>query len=370
MKKIVSVLASGALVLGTFALAPPALAAPPAVRPPAASLVFAAAAGSTPPQIVTGARKTTTTSKPNKSVQTTRLPVLQHSSTTNRKNFTAYANEAVAAELKAFNAARKGKCRGNTSATFDARPGSTGVYKGRYASVTMNFSLRLCGAAASSKARSFTMDLKTGKKVGISTFVSQNDVTTKMAVANNFAAAKNKCLGELNPAARDFPRPIAWDVSAKGIRLHYAKKSTGTGTCATPNVLLPWTEVATDQDMRGAVQNRTYVKKLTYDKDYDTYRGEVIVTSVQGRKVTVFDAFLYSDGACLHGVRTGTSAIVSQFGGDNTRFNARFKDTSANPKFDTAQFGKGWHEATATEIKNIVRTVGGPMFTASQVCEP
>ncbi len=316
-------------------------------------------------------RRPPRTNKPNKSVQTTRLPVLQYSSAKNRKKVTKYANEAVAAELKNFNAGRKGTCRGNTTATFDARPGSTGIYKGRYASVTMSFSLHLCGAAATSNARSFTVDLKTGKKVGISAFVSLNDITTKMAVANNFAAAKNKCLGELNPAARNFPRPIAWDVSAKGIRFHYGKKlASGPAACGTPNVLLPWTEVATAKDMKGAVKNRTYVNNLTYDKDYDTYWGEVIMTSVQGRKVTVFDAFLYSDGACLHGVRTGKSAILSQFGGNNTKFKARFKDTSANPKFDTAQFGKGWHEATATDIKKIEHTVGGPMFTARQVCEP
>lgn len=107
---------------------------------------------------------------------------------------------------------------------------------------------------------------------------------------------------------------------------------------------LPRTEVATAKAVKGAVENRTYVNSLTYDKDYDTYWGEVIVTSVQGRKVTVFDGFLFSDGACLHGVRSGKSAILSQFGGNNTKFNAKFKDASANPKFDTAQFGKGWHE--------------------------
>lgn len=370
VKRIVSVVASGALVFGTLALAPPALAVQPAAHVQAGQAASLLAAAAESPRITVGAKKTTTTGKPNKSVRTTRLPALQFSSATNRKKFTTYAKESVAAELKTFNAKRQGKCKGSKTATFNALPGSMGVFKGRYASVTMRYSTYACSGTATSNARSFTLDLKTGKKVGMSTFVSGNDITTKMAVNNNFGSSKRKCVVDLNPAAGNFPRPLAWDVSAKGIRFHYAKKPAGAVSCGTPDVLLPWTEVASPGSMKGAVKNRTYVRNLTSDKDYDTYWGEVIVTSVQGRKVTIFDAFLFSDGACLHGVRSGRSAIVSQFGGNNTKFNVKLLDASANPRFDPAQFGQGWHEATATEIRNIERTVGGPMFTARQVCEP
>ncbi|MFC5132283.1 hypothetical protein [Paeniglutamicibacter kerguelensis] len=368
MKKIVSVFASSALVFATLALAPPAIAAPPAARPQATAPASVAAARAKSPGIAVGAKKTTRTNKPNKSIQTVKLPVLHYSSAKNRKNVAKYANEAVAAELKSFNAGRRGTCRGDATAAFDAWPGRTGIYMGRYASVTMSYSLRQCGAAATSKARSFTVDLKTGKKVSMSAFVSLNDITTKMAVANNFRAAKNTCIRQLDPAASKFPQPVAWDVSTKGIRFHYGKRSIGPAACGIPVVLLPWSEVGTAKEMQGAVKNRTYVNNLTFDKEYDTYWGSVIMTSVQGRKVTVFDSLLNSDGVCLHGVRSGKSAMLSQAGGNNTKFKAGMKDTSANPRFDTDRLGQGWREATASDIKKIKHTVGGSMFTARQAC--
>ena len=383
MKKIVSLLASGALVFGSLALASPAAAAPAAMATNAVTGVSSLASPTLAiatakkkakaPKIVTGKKKTTKTKSPNKSVQSTRLPVLQNSTAKNRKNFAKYANDLVKAELKSFNSIRKGSCGKSNTATFDASPGFSSIYKGRYASVTMRFSTYYCGATASSNARSFTLDLKTGKKVSIGTFVAQDDITTKIAVSRNFAKSKNTCLNELIPIASKsdhgwyIPRPIAWDVSSKGIRFHYQKYSIGPGACGTPSVLLPWSEVATAKSMSGKVKNRTYVSGIRYDKKTKMYSGSVKFTSVQGKKVTAFDGVLNAGGACQHGIRNGkTAKLGSDFGGSWTS-TVKLKDTSSNPKFDPKSFGKGWREASAKDLKAIKHTLGS-VSSARSIC--
>lgn len=370
IKRIIIALASGALILGSIGLAGPAAAAP--VAPTKNFNVSVAAAKAKAPKIVNGKLTTTRTKKPNASVQKVKLPVLQNSTAKNRKAFAKLAQEAVKAELKTFNSIRKGDC-GNNTAEFEITPMDKGIYKGRYASVSLSSYMYMCGASAHNGVRSFTLDLKTGKKVGIGTFVAQDDITTKVAVATNFHAAKNTCIDDLAPRAPKnsqgyIPRPTAWSLSTKGIKFHYEKYSIGAGACGAPSVLLPWSEVATVKAMKGTVKNRVYVNGLRYDKKTKYYYGTVITTSVQGSKVTVFESSVVGDGACFHGVRSGKTATVGYNWGQDAKIKLKLKDTGANPKFNVATFGKGWREANAADLKVLKGAFGSTKYSAHVVC--
>ncbi|WP_139194769.1 RsiV family protein [Arthrobacter sp. UCD-GKA] len=382
VKKIVSLLASGALVFGSLALAGPAAAAPASMATvvgatlsvSAPNVMIAGAKKAKSPKISTGKKKTTNTKSPKKSVQTVKLPVLGNSTAKNRKVFTKYANDMVKAELKSFNSARQQGCGRTQTASFVAAPSKTAIYKNRYASVTMHFSSYVCGASAWSNVRSFTLDLKTGKKVGIGTFVAQDDITTKVAVSRGFAKSKNTCVNDLIPVASKsdygyyIPRPAAWDVSAKGIRFHYEKYAIGPGACGNPSVLLPWNEVSTSKAIKGKITNRTYVSGVRYDKKSKMYVGQLAFTSVQGSKLTVAQSVLNGGGECMHGVRSGRTATLGSAFGGSWKQTLKLKSTGTNPKFDTAGFGKGWREANTQDLKAIKYTVGGKVPSARSLC--
>lgn len=370
IKNLISVLATGALIIGSIGLAGPAAAAPS--TPINSFNISIAAATAKAPKIVNGKVKTTKTKKPKASIQTVTLPILKNSTVKNRKAFAKYANELVQAELKVFNSSR-GNC-GKYTAEFDIKPQDKGIYKGRYATVSMFTFMYLCGATGSSMASSFTLDLKTGKKTGIGTFVAQDDVTTKIAVANNFYASKNSCIKELNPASKKgsmgyVPRPAAWTVSAKGVKFHFPKYSIGAGACGVPAVVLPWNEVATASKMKGAVKDRLYVNGVKYNKKGKFYTGEIIATSTQGRKLTVLEASLWGEASCLGGVRSGKNAVLGDPWWAGPKVKAAFKDTSSNPKLVTSKYGKGWHEASAAEAKMVQAALGVKKATARSLCD-
>lgn len=366
MKRIITAFASSALILGSIGLAGPAVAAPAA---PAKSInTSIPAAKAKVPKIVNATVKTTRTPKPKASVQKVTLPVLQNSTEKNHKAFAKYANALVNAELKPFKV-----YLGGCEQLFTTKPLSTGIYKGRYASVTMRTSTYNCGATSDASVNSFTMDLRTGKKVDIWSFVAQDHITTKTAVVSNFYAAKNKCIDDLSSAAPKgvegyVPRPAAWTVTSKGIKFHFAKYSIGAGYCDIPGVVLPWAEVATAKQLKGAVKNRIYTTGIKYDKKNKMYLGNYIVTGVQGRKVTYFEGYPDGIGDCMQGVRSGKTATLGYQWGSGKKYKLKLKDTSSNPKVDVAKFGKGWHEATAADLKQLKAAWGGKAPSTQSVC--
>lgn len=376
MKTFWSMAATGALVAASLtAAAPPAQAATGTA--PLSLLVAAKKAPA--PSIALGKKKTTVTKAPNKSIQKVVLPVLKLSTAKNRTAFTRYASAAVNAELKSFNGIRKGSCKGKQSASFSAFPTFRSVYKGRYASVTFRFTAIHCGAAtANYNVRSFTLDLKTGKAVGIGRFVSQDDRTTKVAVATNFAVDKKSCANPIDPFTKDkratgyLPRAKAWNVSSSGLRLHYGKYTIAAGYCGNPTVLLPWTEVATAKSMSGTVKNRIYTYKIKYNAKYKFYEGGVFYVATQGRKLTMFfGPVAPSHGNCLYGIRTGKSATMSPGRGEYeqplAKVRYKFTDTTSNPKVNPASLAKGWKPASSTDLK-VIKKVMGKIPTARSFC--
>lgn len=325
------------------------------------------------PKIVTGKVHVTQTKGENPSIQTIKLPVLENATAKNRKAFKKQANSLLEASLWKFNRARGGYCKNGDVATFNASPAYKGVYKNRYASVSMEFDIYACGATVSSEMKSFTLDLTTGKTVGIKRFVAQDDTTTKVAVVLNFARAENDCIGYLIPSAKPYkmgfmPRPAAWDVSSKGIRFHYEKYSIGGGACGLPNVLLPWTDVTTAKSISGPVKNRIYVNGIKYNKRGGYYDGTILATSVQGRKITLYESgFSPNSGGCYHGLHNGkTAAVIQDRGGDEIgKIKLPLKGSSSNPKVKWDN--SGTHEATAKELK-IIKKVTGKNMTARKQC--
>ncbi|GAA4372381.1 RsiV family protein [Paeniglutamicibacter cryotolerans] len=220
-----------------------------------------------------------------------------------------------------------------------------------------------------STIRSFTQDLKTGKKVSLGTFIAQGDRTTKVAVATNFALDKKACTWELDPFTKIksthgyIPNAIAWNVSSKGIRLHYAKYSIAAGFCGPPSVLLPWGEVATTKAMSGKVKKRIYAYGIKWNKRGEFYEGGAMYVATQGRKMTMFFGPVgFGDGSCVYGVRSGKTATLSAgmsyYNQKISKIRFKLLDTSSNPKISPASLTKGWKPASAKDLATIKKAQG------------
>lgn len=384
MRKIVSVLVSGALIAASFALPGAAIAASSAKTAPAATAKVAVTAKkkAKPPKIVVGNKTVKRFNGYNPSIQTITLPVLENSTSKNRKAFKSHANVLVESMLRKFNVASFGECKDSDTATFDASPAYSSVYKQRYASVSIEFDIYACGATLSSEVRSFTLDLNTGKAVGIGRFVDQDDITTKVAIANRFQYDPKLefCASAMIPRAKPgrsghIPRPTAWVVSSKGIRFHFAKYAIGTSDCGLPSGVLPWNHVATAKEITGPVKNRIYVSQLKYNAKTKESRGWIEAISVQGRKVTMFETYAnygekFSASGCSQGIRTGKAVWVGLIAGaGELPYKFKLTGSSAHPKkyFDSYQKAEGWHEATAEDLK-IIKKISGTTVTARKIC--
>lgn len=369
MKQFWTLAAAGALAVSLLGItAPPANSGQAMMAGPTVNVVTA----KTPPaKIKLAKKKTITTKAPNKSTQKYVLPVLSGSTAKNRKLFTQYATAAVKAELSTFHGNRKGNCLGTQRATLSIYPGQRAIYQGRYASVAFSINSYVCGATTMSTVRSFTLDLKTGKKVGIETFLAQNDLTTKVAIATNFGLAKNSCTWPLDPFISSksiqgyIPKAIAWNVTSKGIRLHFSKYAIAAGYCGPPSVLLPWTEVTTAKKMKGTVKNRVYTNGIKWNTRNQFYEGGVLYVATQGRKLTMFTGPVgFGGGTCLYGIRVGKAATLSPgvANYDQPLVKARFSflDTTSNPKLNTKakSMGKGWKLASAKDLTTIKKAQG------------
>lgn len=369
-KASLSIVAASALLVGGVATAPPAAAAGSATTVTRAinATTVMTAQNSTTRIDVSPARKRTLT-KPFRFKESLRIPVLKGSTAKNRKLFAGHVNAMVAAEKKSVSKWRSGF----SGCNFDAYMGSSvsaSIYKSRYASVIMTFGTDPgCGGVAHSNPRSFTLDLKTGKKLGISTFLAQDDPTTKLATVTNFAA-KNRCIDTTSwdPLAtktsesgwtQPIPRPKAWSVSSQGVRVAYEKYTIAAGACGAPAVVLPWAEVAPAKSMAGTVKSRVYVSNFTWNKRWGTYDGDVAILSAQGRKVGFLKGSLLGQEAsfCGLGVRSGrTATLVEPYGSKKVKI--QLADSSSNPKLAKPSLGKGMRLATTKEIQVVKSYVG------------
>ncbi|GAA1495594.1 RsiV family protein [Paeniglutamicibacter kerguelensis] len=370
MKKLKASLVAAALLTGLLAQATPATALPATV--PAANVSVQAtgilsAKKTVSSKIEVPKAKTKVVTKPFRTKQALRIPVLKGSTAKNRKLFAGHVNTMVVAEKRFLSKWRSGLSDCRYEAYLGASV-SAAVYKSRYASVTMTFSSDPgCGGVSHSNPRSFTLDLKTGKKVGISTFLDQDDLTTKLATVANLAT-KDSCAAmtlsdtwasESN-RGNPIPRPDAWSVSSKGVRVSYEKYTIAAGACGSPSVVLPWSEVAPAKSMKGAVKSRVYVSDFKWNKTWGEYEGNVVVLSTQGRKVALLKGALLGHEAsfCGLGVRSGRDATFLDQYDTKTKVKIRLADSSSNPKLSKSSLKNGLRLATAKETQIAKSYVG------------
>lgn len=341
-----SALAAAAIVV-TVALG--GLVAPPsAIAAPETSDTVAAAKAK--PRLTVSKERRTTTSRPFKLTTTYRMPVLTGSAAKQRKLVTRYARDLIAAEKKMV-AQWRSRCRGTDPASINAYSVKATIHRARYASVAMLFASDAgCGGVGNTSARSFTLDLRTGKKVSLKTFASPSAGVTRLAIYSRLARAYDGCM---ITSLDSTPVPDAWAVSSKGLRVWFDKYAVGVGACGTMSVLVPWTDVASSAQVTGKRYTRTYVKDLK--KSAYGWYGEVVQLTVQGRRIAVYYGILDSESYCQIGVRTGKKASLFDTA-SASRTVTKLHGTTAKPRIT---LGQGWREATSTQ-RVTVRELGFP----------
>lgn len=341
---LAAVLAGGLALSGAVAVPAGAATAPVAEAAPVAAAKKAKKATMT-----VSKKSVTTTQSPFPLTVTTRMPVLKGSTAKNRALVTKHAKSLIAAE-RAMVAKMHETCATTDAAWVNVNRVSAAVYKGRYASVTMLFgTFGGCLANEVPTARSFTLDLKTGKKVKLSKFVAPSATVTRAAMLTALREQNPKCVNEDLVASRKassgIPAPSGWNVSSKGVRVWFARYGVANGTCGVVSALVPWRDVATSKQIKGKRTSLVYVRGLKKLAG-GFYSGDFTVLTVQGRQVSRIDGWLFSEGYCSYGVRSGKKVRGFTPGGDY-RYNYKLSGTKKRP---TLKLDKSWRRATSKEI--------------------
>ncbi|WP_169924520.1 RsiV family protein [Flavimobilis soli] len=352
-----AVLAVGIALSG--AIAAPAAAAP---APTAAGPV---AAAKTAPSLTVTKKTTSTTTKPFPLTTTSRMPVLKGATAKNRALVTKNAKALLAAE-RSMVASWRESCGGSAPSSITVTNVSKAVYKKRYASVTMVFDSDAgCDGVTQQSARSFTLDLKTGKKVKLSKFMAPKAAATRAAIVTALHEQNPKCVDDQLTAYAGDPRslpatPAGWTVSSKGVRVWFNRYEVAPGACGAVSALVPWRDVASSAQLKGKRTSRVYVSDLK--KVGSIYTGSITVLSVQGKHVARLDGWLYSEAYCTLGVRTGKK-VRGFLPGGGIRHNFTLAGTTKKP---TLKLGKSWRLATSKELAAFKK--GGVPVDAIKAC--
>ncbi|SFF23127.1 hypothetical protein SAMN04488035_2111 [Flavimobilis marinus] len=337
----------------------PANAASAAVSSPVSTVAtssLAAAKASPRARLVVSKTRTTVATTPFPLTTTYRLPVLKGSTAKNRSRVQKYAKAFLSAEKSMARKWRAGCATSPYPAEVRVTDVSASIYKKRYASVTMAFSSDAgCGGVTQQSARSFTIDLKTGKKAKLSKFVASTAGVNRLATLSALRTQNSDCVTGAVTARRgstsSLPAPDAWNVSPKGVRVWFNRYAIAAGACGAVSALVPWTDVATSAQLKGKRTSRVYVKDLV---DHgDSFTGAIVGMTVQGKQVARFDGYLFSEAYCTLGVRTGKK--VRAFDTESaSRYVFNLSGTKGAPKL---RLGKGWRLATAKELSRF-RSMG------------
>ena len=348
---------AAALAVGvvlTGAVAAPAGAASTAAAPAAVATSAGRAATATakPARLSVTTPKITTVTTPFALTTTSRLPVLTGSTAKNRARVTTHAKALIAAEQQMVATWRAGCADSAVPASVAVASVNKAVYQGRYASVTMAFQSDAgCGGVTQQSARSFTLDLKTGKKVKLSRFAAGSAGVTRLAMLSALRAQNPGCVLEdmtvFRGATTSLPTPDAWNVSAKGVRVWFNRYAVAPGACGAVSARVPWAAVATSAQLAGPRSTRVYVKDLTLEAG--SYSGDIAVLTVQGRQVARIDGHLFSEATCTLGVRTGTQVRGFERA-TGTRVDYPLGGTVKAPAL---KLGAGWRRATSTELAGL-----------------
>lgn len=345
---LAAVLAGGLALSGAVAV--PASAASVSVAP-------ASVAQTTPVAVKKAVKKAsltvskkrvTTLQKPFPHKSTVRMPVLKGSTAKNRALVSKSAKALLAAE-RVFVAKWRKSCNGKLPGDIRVTDVSKSIYKKRYASVTMAFSSDAgCRGVTHQNARSFTIDLKTGKRVRLSKFAASSAQVTRAAFATALKEQNRECVYDEITAIPgqtwSMPTPSGWNVTSKGVRVWFGRYEVAYGACGAVSALVPWRDVASAAQLKGKRQSRIYVHGLK--KSEGAYTGDIVVLTSQGRQVATMFGALGGGAHCTVGIRTGKKVRgFAPEGGD--RLNFTLAGTTKKPSLE---LGKGWRLATAKEI--------------------
>lgn len=144
------------------------------------------------------------------------LPVLTGSTAANRarvKSFAGFIRKEILAE---FRGASASECRDYWSRITFTTDSSGSMYKGRYVSVMASWH----GGDMHGNLRTLNLDLKTGKTVKVTTFVSNKGRVFTWAKCTAFRKLAAYLADQFCPGSPTYTPTVGWTVSTKGIRVY------------------------------------------------------------------------------------------------------------------------------------------------------
>lgn len=168
------------------------------------------------------------------------VPYLNGASAKARKSFDAAVSKKYAEIRKSLVSSHLSKhCAGPVY--LGGRKLQSAVVSGRYASAAFSLGgASGCGAAHSlATSASVTIDLRTGKPVRLSSFLT-NHGTAPVKAAQTQLKAKHATLGSPKNYRQLVGQASSWSVSAKGVTLNYDPYVYGSYAQGVLSVTIPW----------------------------------------------------------------------------------------------------------------------------------
>ena len=287
----------------------------------------------------------------------------------------ALADEAVAEFVKTDRGYCMGEERPPYKSEFSVTPLHTGVYQNRYVSASLAIGSSYCGGVSNSSTMATTFDTFTEREVPSKTFTDLSSGLTKLAAMRNADADLAKC----NPSADfgflpEMPEPEAWQASSEGMYMYYEKYSLGAGACGSPEILVPWGELAKDSELTGKPYEEIFVSRFKPARGpQDIATANLTSVLVQGRQVVVGSFAVPGDGACLYGVRDGDKVLLSSsFDGLGSKpAILEFESDEPGAKTNIGSFtsdGSKWTLITEKQAKQLRETTG-MMLSSKETCQ-
>lgn len=287
----------------------------------------------------------------------------------------ALADEAVAEFVKTD----RGYCMGGEQppykSVFSVKPLHTGVYQNRYVSASLAIGSSYCGGVWNSSTMATTFDTFTEREVPSKTFTDLSSGLTKLAAMRNADANVAKCSPEADFGFLSrMPEPEAWQPSSEGMYMFYEKYALGAGACGSPEILVPWGELAKDSELTGKPYEQIFVSGFkARSRSQDIATANLTSVLVQGRQVVVGSFAVPGDGVCLYGVRDGDKVLLSSsFDGlGNEPTILEFESDKPGAKSNIGSLnadGSRWTLITDQQSKQLRETTGARL-SSKETCQ-
>ena len=210
-------------------------------------------------------------------------------------------------------------CTGDDAMPYDTdfwfKPLHLEIHDGRYISASLQHLGSYCGGVGNMSTTAATFDAATGLEVQADAFARLDAPTTKFAILRNGDSLR-ECWEQADQAnygvIGELVAPEAWQASAEGMRLFYPQGSMGANACGTPEVLVPWGEIAPDEQLQGELNEQAYVADFQpANGNFPETMTQLAVQGTRGRLVVAGQFSVPGDGMCYYGVRDGDHALLA-----------------------------------------------------------